>query len=126
MTGRWDTSYHAPVMVEEVLKLLGGSKEVLDCTLGGGGHSEALLAAGASVTALDQDEAALNQARKRLAAHEAAAASAHSGAISATSTRYPKCVAATSTAFSLTLVSRRTRLMPTSVVFHFALARYST
>ena len=72
MTGRWDTSYHAPVMVEEVLNLLGGSKEVLDCTLGGGGHSEALLAAGASVTALDQDEAALNQARKRLAAHEAA------------------------------------------------------
>jgi len=59
-------------MVEEVLNLLGGSKEVLDCTLGGGGHSEALLAAGASVTALDQDEAALNQARKRLAAHEAA------------------------------------------------------
>ena len=72
MTGRWDTSYHAPVMVEEVLNLLGGSKEVLDCTLGGGGHSEALLAAGASVTALDQDEAALNEARKRLAAHEAA------------------------------------------------------
>jgi len=59
-------------MVEEVLNLLGGSKEVLDCTLGGGGHSEALLAAGASVTALDQDEAALNEARKRLAAHEAA------------------------------------------------------
>jgi len=72
MTGRWDTSYHAPVMVEEVLNLLGGCKEVLDCTLGGGGHSEALLAAGASVTALDQDEAALNEARKRLAAHEAA------------------------------------------------------
>jgi 16S rRNA (cytosine1402-N4)-methyltransferase len=59
-------------MVEEVLNLLGGCKEVLDCTLGGGGHSEALLAAGASVTALDQDEAALNEARKRLAAHEAA------------------------------------------------------
>ena len=72
VTGRWDTSYHAPVMVEEVLELLRGAKEVLDCTLGGGGHSEALLAAGARVTALDQDEAASEEARKRLAAHEAA------------------------------------------------------
>src|SRR5947209_18883244 len=72
MTGRWDSSYHAPVMVEEVLELLGGCSEVLDCTLGGGGHSEALLAAGVSVTALDQDEAAINEARKRLAAYEAA------------------------------------------------------
>src|SRR3954468_11408422 len=72
MTGRWDTSYHAPVMVKEVVGLLGGSKEVLDCTLGGGGHSEALLAAGAAVTALDQDEAAITEARQRLAAYEAA------------------------------------------------------
>ena len=72
MTGRWDSSYHAPVMVEEVIRLLGSSKEVLDCTLGGGGHSEALLAAGAAVTALDQDEAAITEARKRLAAYEAA------------------------------------------------------
>ena len=72
MTGRWDTPYHAPVMVEEVLDLFRGSKEVLDCTLGGGGHSEALLAAGSSVTALDQDQAAIDEARKRLAAYEAA------------------------------------------------------
>ena len=72
MTGRWDTSYHTPVMVEEVIRLLGSSKDVLDCTLGGGGHSEALLAAGAAVTALDQDEAAITEARKRLAAYEAA------------------------------------------------------
>ncbi|HET9637447.1 MAG TPA: 16S rRNA (cytosine(1402)-N(4))-methyltransferase RsmH [Gemmatimonadaceae bacterium] len=72
VTGRWDSQYHAPVMVEEVVDLLKGAREVLDCTLGGGGHSEALLAAGASVTALDQDEAAINEARKRLAAYEAA------------------------------------------------------
>src|SRR6185437_14167886 len=45
--------------------------DVLDCTLGGGGHSEALLAAGSSVTALDQDETAIEEARKRLAAYEA-------------------------------------------------------
>ena len=72
VTGRWGTSYHAPVMVEEVLTLLGRAKEVLDCTLGGGGHSEALLAAGASVTALDQDETAIDEARKRLAAQQGA------------------------------------------------------
>ncbi|HKR09653.1 MAG TPA: 16S rRNA (cytosine(1402)-N(4))-methyltransferase RsmH [Gemmatimonadaceae bacterium] len=72
VTGRWDSSYHAPVMVEEVLEVLGGAREILDCTLGGGGHSEALLAAGASVTALDQDEVSVNEARKRLAAYEAA------------------------------------------------------
>ena len=71
LTGRWDTSYHAPVMVKEVSALLAGSKEILDCTLGGGGHSEALLATGSSVVALDRDDAAIAEARKRLAPHEA-------------------------------------------------------
>ena len=69
--GRWDSSYHAPVMVGEVSALLADAKEVLDCTLGGGGHSEALLASGSSVVALDQDEAAIIEARKRLAPYEA-------------------------------------------------------
>ena len=70
-TGRWDSSYHAPVMVEEVVALFEGAKDVLDCTLGGGGHSEALLAAGASVVAIDRDESAITEARKRLAPYEA-------------------------------------------------------
>ena len=70
-TGRWDTSYHAPVMVEEVVALLSGADQILDCTLGGGGHSEALLASGSSVVALDRDEAAITEARKRLASYEA-------------------------------------------------------
>jgi len=70
-TGRWDSSYHAPVMVEEVVALLSGADQVLDCTLGGGGHSEALLASGSSVVALDRDEAAITEARKRLAPYEA-------------------------------------------------------
>jgi 16S rRNA (cytosine1402-N4)-methyltransferase len=70
-TGRWDSSYHAPVMVGEVTALLSNAKEVLDCTLGGGGHSEALLDSGSSVVALDQDEAAIEEARKRLAPYEA-------------------------------------------------------
>ena len=71
VTGRWDRSYHAPVMVEEVVRLFNGAKQVLDCTLGGGGHSEALLASGASVVAIDRDEAAITEARKRLALYEA-------------------------------------------------------
>ncbi|MEA3245271.1 MAG: 16S rRNA (cytosine(1402)-N(4))-methyltransferase RsmH [Gemmatimonadota bacterium] len=39
---------------------------ILDGTLGGGGHSEALLAAGADVTGLDQDPAAIAAAGARL------------------------------------------------------------
>lgn len=58
-------------MVDEVVALLAGAEQVLDCTLGGGGHSEALLASGSSVVALDRDEAAITEARKRLAAYEA-------------------------------------------------------
>ncbi len=70
VAGRWDSSYHAPVMVEEVVELFKGAKEVLDCTLGGGGHTEALLASGSSVVAIDRDESAINEARKRLASYE--------------------------------------------------------
>ncbi|HYU51731.1 MAG TPA: 16S rRNA (cytosine(1402)-N(4))-methyltransferase RsmH [Gemmatimonadaceae bacterium] len=71
VAGRWDSSYHAPVMVEEVVRLFEGSRQVLDCTLGGGGHSEALLASGATVVAIDRDETAVTEARKRLAPFEA-------------------------------------------------------
>jgi 16S rRNA (cytosine1402-N4)-methyltransferase len=70
-TGRWGSPYHAPVMVEEVVALLAGADQILDCTLGGGGHSEALLASGSSVVAIDRDEAAITEARKRLASYEA-------------------------------------------------------
>jgi 16S rRNA (cytosine1402-N4)-methyltransferase len=71
VTGRWDSSYHAPVMVEEVVALFKGAEQVLDCTLGGGGHSEALLASGSSVVAIDRDEAAIAEARERLAPYTA-------------------------------------------------------
>jgi 16S rRNA (cytosine1402-N4)-methyltransferase len=71
ISGQWDSSYHAPVLVEEVVALFGGAKKILDCTLGGGGHSEALLALGASVWAIDRDDAAIEAAGKRLAPHEA-------------------------------------------------------
>ena len=68
---RWDSAYHAPVLVDEVSSLLRESRTVLDCTLGGGGHSLALLESGVrTVTALDRDPEALAAARTRLAPYE--------------------------------------------------------
>lgn len=64
----WDSAYHAPVLVREVLDLLGGCRSVLDGTLGGGGHALALLGAGVGqVTGVDRDPDALDAAKERLA-----------------------------------------------------------
>jgi 16S rRNA (cytosine1402-N4)-methyltransferase len=64
-----DAEYHAPVLLREVEELLAPAPGELfvDGTLGGGGHSEALLSAGACVIGLDQDPQALDFAGKRLA-----------------------------------------------------------
>jgi len=71
--GDWDSEYHAPALVGPVLELLGGSQLVLDGTLGGGGHSAALLAAGVPrVIGVDRDPDALAAATSRLAAATAA------------------------------------------------------
>ena len=70
--GAWDSAYHAPVLAGEITELFKDLKSILDCTLGGGGHSAALLAMGATVTAIDRDADAVAEAKKRLAAHEAA------------------------------------------------------
>ena len=67
----WDTEYHAPVLVHEIVALLDGAPTVLDCTLGGGGHSAALLDAGARVTGIDRDPEALAAAGERLASYAA-------------------------------------------------------
>ena len=69
---RWDSPYHAPVLVREVTTLLANAQDVLDGTLGGGGHAAALLAQGATVTGIDRDPEALAEARGRLADAEAA------------------------------------------------------
>ena len=60
--------YHLPVLLHEVVQLLEPrpGKLIFDGTLGGGGHSEALLQAGARVVAMDQDEEALRHASERL------------------------------------------------------------
>ena len=67
---RWDSAYHAPVLAAEVLELLRDARTVLDGTLGGGGHSAALLEAGARVVGVDRDPEALAAARARLAGYE--------------------------------------------------------
>ena len=64
----WDSAYHTPALVGPVVELLGGSALVLDGTLGGGGHSAALLDAGVGrVIGIDRDPDALATATERLA-----------------------------------------------------------
>lgn len=60
--------YHVPVMPDEVVALLRPAPGMLflDGTIGGGGHSEKLLEAGAEVIGLDQDAEALQEAGKKL------------------------------------------------------------
>lgn len=67
VTTRFDSAYHAPVLVDEILHLFAGATRALDCTLGGGGHSAAMLDAGIrSVTGIDRDPAAIAEASVRL------------------------------------------------------------
>jgi 16S rRNA (cytosine1402-N4)-methyltransferase len=66
-----DFTYHHPVLAAEAVELLAphpGSL-VVDGTAGGGGHTEAVLKAGADVLALDQDPDAIAEAREQLATY---------------------------------------------------------
>src|SRR5256714_11761374 len=61
---------HRPVLLRETIELLAVERGGLfvDCTVGLGGHSEAILqAADTQVIGIDRDEEALEMARKRLA-----------------------------------------------------------
>jgi 16S rRNA (cytosine1402-N4)-methyltransferase len=60
---------HQSVLLAEAVSLLhpGAGKLIVDGTLGGGGHAEALLEAGAEVLGVDQDPRALAAAGERLA-----------------------------------------------------------
>jgi 16S rRNA (cytosine1402-N4)-methyltransferase len=64
---------HTPVMVTEVLHYLlhDGSQLILDATVGGGGHTEALLTArkNLSVVCFDRDAQAVEAAKQRLKTH---------------------------------------------------------
>ncbi len=62
--------YHPPVLLKEALELLKAERGgiFVDATLGGGGHSEAILSANPEnrVIAIDRDEEAIERAIKRL------------------------------------------------------------
>jgi 16S rRNA (cytosine1402-N4)-methyltransferase len=62
-----NSAYHAPVLAAEVTELLRHSRRVLDGTLGGGGHTAALLDVGVDyVVGVDRDPEALASAGARL------------------------------------------------------------
>lgn len=72
MTGTEAPVIHVPVMLSEVLALLGAGipvPAVLDCTLGEGGHAEAILSRDPSLryTGIDADPEARERASRRLA-----------------------------------------------------------
>lgn len=61
--------YHESILLEEVVSLLepAPGRVIVDGTLGGGGHAEALLRAGATVKGIDRDPEARAHAAQRLA-----------------------------------------------------------
>ncbi len=59
-------SYHLPVLLQPVLAAAAGARRAVDATIGGGGHSEALRAAGLEILAIDRDPEAIAFARRRL------------------------------------------------------------
>ena len=54
---------HAPVLLDDVARLLAGCQRVLDGTAGSGGHAKRLTDQGATIFAIDQDPAAVAAAR---------------------------------------------------------------
>lgn len=59
-------TYHVPVLLQETIKYLNVNpgEKYIDCTLGGGGHTAAILAAGGIVLGIDQDQEALEYVEK--------------------------------------------------------------
>ena len=63
-----ESTYHVPVLVEEVIRAMGieRGKEYIDATLGGGGYTKEILKCGGRVLAIDQDPDAIDNAKKTL------------------------------------------------------------
>ncbi|MEO7987566.1 MAG: 16S rRNA (cytosine(1402)-N(4))-methyltransferase RsmH [Gemmatimonadales bacterium] len=57
---------HVPVLLDAVLAAASGARRVVDATLGDGGHTAALLAAGAELLGIDRDPQAIAVSRRRL------------------------------------------------------------
>tara|TARA_Y100000768_G_C23942047_1_gene665612 strand:+ start:605 stop:1513 length:909 start_codon:yes stop_codon:yes gene_type:complete len=60
------TNVHKPIMVNEILSFIKDEKNlsILDCTFGGGGHTQSFLDKGHFVTAIDQDTKAMKSAQE--------------------------------------------------------------
>ena len=60
--------FHDPVLVSKVIKYLQvkKGKQYLDATVGGGGHSEAIIKRGGNLLGIDCDPEALVFSKKRL------------------------------------------------------------
>ena len=61
--------YHKPVLYDEVIENIITDKDYVDCTLGGGGHTQGILensSKNSKVIAIDQDIEAIEFAKKRL------------------------------------------------------------
>ena len=65
-------NYHTSVLLQEVLDYLElkRGKWYIDATLGGGGHTQAILEKGCRVLCIDVDQDALNHVRQRLGSNE--------------------------------------------------------
>ena len=70
-----DVEYHNPVLFDEIMENIISDKDAVyvDCTLGGGGHTEGILAKStenSKVIAIDQDDEAILFAKSRLKKYE--------------------------------------------------------
>ena len=71
MATPWASAYHAPVLAGEVLDFVADAVSAVDGTVGGGGHTLAMLEHGVrSVIGIDRDAGAIAAARERLARYE--------------------------------------------------------
>ena len=61
-------NYHTPVLLKEIIDLLQvkSGKQYIDATIGGGGHTKALLEKGAKILGIDADEDAQDFVKNRL------------------------------------------------------------
>ncbi|MGB9706625.1 MAG: 16S rRNA (cytosine(1402)-N(4))-methyltransferase, partial [Microgenomates group bacterium] len=60
--------FHKPVLLKEAIEFLDvkSGEKYIDATVGGGGHSEAILKAGGIILGIDCDPEAIEAARRRL------------------------------------------------------------
>ena len=64
------SKFHTPVMLNEVVKLLNIKPDhwYIDCNLGGGGHTQAILQSGGKVLGIDVDPDAIKETGRKLTA----------------------------------------------------------